>query len=602
METLLREIIERLRGDGSLSARELAHLIDVENGKTGAAERVFSKKRLLPYYFKVKREQRPRWESWQVTPELERLLLRTLRMKPRRTASGVATITVITKPWPCSDDCLYCPSDLRMPKSYLHNEPACQRAERNYFDPYLQVSSRLRALLEMGHICDKVELIVLGGTWTDYPESYRNWFVCELFRALNEEGGYNDAYVQRRKRYEQQGIAWEDSELSALVSDEQGRVDAGAARYGEAFARLYGPDTPWGHTRSWQVATLDDVREQHRINESGRHRVVGLVIETRPDAIDEKTLTGIRELGCTKVQVGVQSLRQDILDANERCITVGQIAHAFELMRLFGFKIHAHFMVNLLGSCPSEDKEDYRRFMEEPAFRPDEVKLYPCALIAGTRLCRRYEQGEYRPYNHDELMDVLVYAETHTPAYTRISRMIRDFSSHDIVAGNKKPNLRQMVEQVISDEELAVEEIRYREVSTRDVALEALALEEYPYETTVSEERFLQWTTPEGGIAGFLRLSLPKQDVVAACEGTLPVHAGEAMIREVHVYGRVAGVHSQGTGVQHHGLGKRLIARACDIARQAGYEKLNVISAVGTREYYRKLGFADAGLYQQLRL
>lgn len=602
METLLLNIIERLREDGSLSARELAHLIDVENSKAGTPERRYAKKKLLPYYFKVKREDFARWESWDVTPELERALLRTLRMKPRRTASGVATITVITKPWPCSDDCLYCPSDMRMPKSYLHNEPACQRAERNFFDPFLQVSSRLRALIEMGHICDKVELIILGGTWTDYPESYRNWFVAELFRALNVGPAQADDIAKRRSVYEKQGICWQDDDLAKLVESEQRKVDEGQSRYGESFVRLYGPQSAWGELRSWQTASLDEVHEQHRVNETSRHRVVGLVIETRPDTIDADALVGFRELGCTKVQIGVQSLRQDILDRNERCVTTYQVARAFELMRLFGFKIHAHFMANLYGSTPAEDKCDYTTFVEDPAYQPDEVKLYPCALIAGTRLCELFENGAYRPYTHEELMDVLVYAQTHTPAFMRISRMIRDFSSDDIVAGNKKPNLRQMVEQSIGESAAPVEEIRYREVSTKDVAIDELTMTECAYTTTVSDERFLQWVTPDGGIAGFLRLSLPFDSTVASYGNDLPICPGEAMIREVHVYGKVAGVHSKGTGAQHHGLGKQLISRACDIARESGYERINVISAVGTREYYRKLGFADNGLYQQLVL
>ena len=599
MESLLLEILRRLRDGGHLGPRELARLIDDANRQAGGPERAFSKKRLLPYYLETKRERPRQWEGWEVDAALERRLFETLRMKPRRTASGVATVTVITKPWPCSDDCLYCPSDMRMPKSYLHDEPACQRAERNFFDPYLQVSMRLRALAEMGHVCDKVELIVLGGTWTDYPDAYRTWFVSELFRALNEKTFDEGRVRERRKRYEQAGIAWEDGELSMRCAPVQRRVDAGELRYAQAFSCLYGAGSPWERVAGWQRTGADELEEQQRRNETAAHRAVGLVIETRPDTIDAESLRSFRELGCTKVQLGVQSLRQEVLDANERTVEVGQMRRAFELLRLFGFKIHAHFMVNLLGSDVEGDKRDYHAFVHDAAFSPDEVKLYPCALIEGTRLCACYDAGAYRPYSHDELMDVLVYAETHTPAFTRISRMIRDFSSDDIVAGNKKPNLRQMVEGKIAEAGLAVEEIRYREVSTADVELDTLALRELRYKTTVSEEVFLQWVTPTGAIAGFLRLSLPREDALARYAGLLPVQAGEAMIREVHVYGRVADLHASGPAAQHHGLGRRLVERACEIARQAGYGAVNVISAVGTREYYRKLGFSDGALYQR---
>ena len=166
--------------------KRLAALVRAANrGISDNADHI-AKKHLMPFYLRVKADDPARWESWGIGSDIERKLLRLLQVKPRRTASGVATIAVITKPWPCASDCLYCPNDLRMPKSYVADEPACQRAERNWFDPYLQVASRLRALNEMGHVTDKVELIILGGTWNDYPAGYRRWFVCELFRALNE--------------------------------------------------------------------------------------------------------------------------------------------------------------------------------------------------------------------------------------------------------------------------------------------------------------------------------------------------------------------------------------------------------------------------------
>lgn len=186
MEQIILQILERLRAGVAVDDRALVKLIHAEARREGADKRMLAKRRLLPYYQRVKQEEPERWQSWDVTPELERELLQVLRMKPRRTASGVATITVITKPWPCSGDCLFCPNDLRMPKSYLHAEPACARAEQNCFDPYLQVSARLTALSQMGHATDKIELIILGGTWSDYSEGYQVWFVSELFRALND--------------------------------------------------------------------------------------------------------------------------------------------------------------------------------------------------------------------------------------------------------------------------------------------------------------------------------------------------------------------------------------------------------------------------------
>ena len=638
MEDIILQILDRLRAGEHVDDRALVRLIHAEARREGADKRSLAKRRLLPFYQRVKREEPARWQSWGVTPELERELLQVLRMKPRRTASGVATITVITKPWPCSGDCLFCPNDLRMPKSYLHAEPACARAEQNCFDPYLQVSARLTALSQMGHATDKIELIILGGTWSDYPESYQVWFVSELFRALNDStiaktsanpmlaGGGRaaredaerllaatddetlpPAVRERRALYRELGIADTAEGLAERVAPYQDmmNISDGAApgAYNRCVHVLYGPATPWGRAAQFQTATFGELERQQRINEQARHRVVGLVIETRPDAIAPAALTTIRRLGATKIQMGIQSLDQGILDANERRITVGQIERAFTLVRLFGFKIHAHMMLNLLGATPEADKLDYESCVRGRAFQPDEIKLYPCALIEGTRLGAKYRDGSWRPYTEDELLDVLAADIVATPAFCRISRMIRDFSSDDIMVGNKKPNLRQLVELRLRErEEGSVQEIRYREISTGGADLSQLTLETVEYQTAATDERFLQWVTPAGKIAGFLRLSLPDQSLVAKSADELPIAAGEAMIREVHVYGMAAQVGEAGDAAQHHGLGRALVERACELAREAGYARINVISAVGTREYYRHLGFTDHGLYQQREL
>lgn len=637
MEQILLQIAALLRAGRPVDDAVVTKLVHAAS--RGAAQPP-AKRQLLPFYLRTKQEDPERWASWQITPDLERELLRVIRIKPRRTASGVATITVITKPWPCSGDCVFCPSDLRMPKSYLHDEPACARAEQNRFDPYLQVSSRLTALSQMGHATDKIELIVLGGTWTDYPEDYQVWFMSELFRALNDDAVADEAanpmlrrscgrggaeaamravpdgclprgVAARRARYRECFLAKDAEALAQRRAGLQAGIDAGhgggRGRYNAAVKELYGAGSAWGRAMSWQSGSWEELERQQRVNERARHRVVGLVIETRPDAVTARSLRTIRRLGCTKVQMGVQSIDQRVLDVNERRVDVARMEEAFALCRLFGFKIHAHFMVNLLGSTPAADKADYLRFVGPGPFQPDEVKLYPCALIEGTRLVGRHKSGEWEPYTEEELLDVLASDIVATPAFCRVSRMIRDFSSNDIVAGNKKPNLRQMVERRLSETgQVRVREIRYREIGSDAPDLAELELDVVSHTTPTSEERFLQWVTPEGKIAGFLRLSLPDQRFVVECMkrygDVAPVGAGEAMIREVHVYGVAARVGQEGVAAQHRGLGRALVARACELSREAGFERINVISAVGTREYYRSLGFADHGLYQQKAL
>lgn len=617
MDELILDILKQLRdgSQGALDTHQLEMLINSHNSGIDSSahsterEKLIPKRAILPYFLQVKQKNDVLWQSWNVTPELEERFIRSVRMKPRRTASGVATITVITRPHTCSSNCIYCPCDLRMPKSYLANEPACQRAELTFFDPYVQVAARLQALHQMGHSTDKVELIVLGGTWSDYPEGYQYWFIKELFRALNEWPN-SPSYIQDRLDwYTSFGLQNSEDALSSFVAEQQAAVFEDTATYNQAFHKLY--DTSQPHQNAWSQmqSTYDELVEQQHVNETAAARVVGLVIETRPDTITPDNLRMFRQLGCTKIQIGIQSTRQEILDANQRQMSVAQIKRAFSLIRLYGFKIHSHLMVNLLGATPEADKQDFKTFVTDPGFLPDEIKLYPCALVSGTQLVQKHREGTWQPYDKDELVDVLVQDVLNTPPYVRISRMIRDISATDILVGNKHTNLRQMVEQELAAKDVAsrVQEIRFREINQQQVSAAELTLQDFVYTTAVSDEHFLQWVTADNKIAGFCRLSLPHWDklIAGACDVTaneLLVQPGQAMIRELHVYGQALSLGSEGMSAQHQGLGQKLLAKASSIAAEAGYTSLNVISSIGTRAYYRAQGFTDAGLYQQKAL
>ena len=617
MDELILDILQQLRdgSQGALDTHQLEMLINSHNSGIDSSahsterEKLIPKRAILPYFLQVKQKNDELWQSWNVTPELEERFIRSVRMKPRRTASGVATITVITRPHTCSSNCIYCPCDLRMPKSYLANEPACQRAELTFFDPYVQVAARLQALHQMGHSTDKVELIVLGGTWSDYPEGYQYWFIKELFRALNDWPNSPHHIKERLDWYTSFGLQNTEEALSSFVAEQQAAVFKDTATYNQAFHKLY--DTSQPHQSAWSQmqSTYDQLVEQQHVNETAAARVVGLVIETRPDTITPDNLRIFRQLGCTKIQIGIQSTRQEILDANKRQMSAAQIKRAFSLIRLYGFKIHSHLMVNLLGATPEADKQDFKTFVTDPGFLPDEIKLYPCALVAGTQLVQKYREGAWQPYAKDELVDVLVQDVLATPPYVRISRMIRDISATDILVGNKHANLRQMVEQELAAEDVAirVQEIRFREINQQQVRAAELTLQDFAYTTAVSDEHFLQWVTADNKIAGFCRLSLPHWDKLTsgACDvsaNELLVQPGQAMIRELHVYGQALSLGSEGMSAQHQGLGQKLLAKASSIAAEAGYTSLNVISSIGTRAYYRAQGFTDAGLYQQKAL
>ena len=617
MDELILDILKQLRdgSQGALDTHQLEMLINSHNSGIDSSahsterEKLIPKRAILPYFLQVKQNNDELWQSWNVTPELEERFIRSVRMKPRRTASGVATITVITRPHTCSSNCIYCPCDLRMPKSYLANEPACQRAELTFFDPYVQVAARLQALHQMGHSTDKVELIVLGGTWSDYSEGYQYWFIKELFRALNEWPNSPGHIQERLNWYTSFGLQNSEEALSSFVAEQQAAVFDDNTTYNQAFHKLY--DTSQPHQNAWSQmqGTYDELVEQQHVNETAAARVVGLVIETRPDTITPDNLHMFRQLGCTKIQIGIQSTRQEILDANKRQMSVAQIKRAFSLIRLYGFKIHSHLMVNLLGATPEADKQDFKTFVTDPGFLPDEIKLYPCALVSGTQLVQKYQEGSWQPYTKDELVDVLVQDVLATPPYVRISRMIRDISATDILVGNKHTNLRQMVEQKLTSEDVAnrVQEIRFREINQQQVRAAELTLQDYAYTTAVSDEHFLQWVTADNKIAGFCRLSLPHWDklISGACDvdaNELLVQPGQAMIRELHVYGQALSLGSEGMSAQHQGLGQKLLAKASSIAAEVGYTSLNVISSIGTRAYYRAQGFSDAGLYQQKTL
>ena len=462
----------------------------------------------------------------------ERETLRRLQRKPVRTLSGVAPVTVLTKPFPCPGQCIFCPEREGMPKSYLPDEPGAMRAAAHDFDPYAQTASRMQVFEAIGHSTDKVELLVLGGTWSAYPQDYQEWFIRRCLEAMN--GAASDSLLDAQQR-----------------------------------------------------------------NETAAHRNVGLVIETRPDTITPEEVRRLRWLGVTKVQMGIQSLDDAILVQNRRGHTVAQTRQAVRLLRLAGFKIALHWMPNLLGATPESDLEDFRRLWDDPALRPDELKIYPCLLLPGTELHAFWQQGLYRPYPEERLIDLLIRCKMIIPPYCRVNRLMRDIPAPHIVEGSTKSNLRQIVQRRMGERGLACQCIRCREVRGTEVDPQTLRLNTLVYETGVSEERFLSYATPQGKLAGFLRLSLPRREAEPPIEEIRAC----AMIREVHVYGPALEIAAPSEGeAQHLGLGRRLIEEAKRISRQRGFERLAVIAAVGTREYYRQRGFELGELYMVTRL
>ena len=511
----------------------------------------------------------------------EERLVRRMQMRPVRTQSGVTPLTILTRPHPCPGRCVFCPNDVKMPKSYLSDEPGAQRAAKNHFDPYLQTWNRLAAYKAIGHPTDKVEVIILGGTWSFHPEAYQIYFIKRCFEALNDFGQGRD------RRDEKAGPV---RDFLSLENPERRKYNEAVGSYlrEQVGASLLGEE---------EEASWDELKRVQAENEEAGCRSVGLVVETRPDHISVEEVARIRRLGCTKVQIGFQSLSDDVLEQNKRGHGVAETRAAVTLLRAAGFKLHAHWMPNLLGATPESDKEDFGRVFDDPALRPDELKVYPCSLIETAELMDYYESGEWRPYEHDELLEVLVSALSRVPRYCRVTRVIRDISSDDIVTGNKLTNFRQIAENELIARGGRCEDIRAREVRRDSISSDDLSLRKTEYETALGVECFIEFVTVDDRIAGFARLGLPER------MADLEELKGSALLREVHVYGAATDLGMRpDQRAQHRGLGSRLVEAASLRAQEAGFESLAVISAIGTRGWYRRLGFEDGMLYQHRSL
>ena len=512
-------------------------------------------------------------------PAFDPVLLERLRLKPVRSQSGVTVLTVFTKPFPCPGTCIFCPNDVRMPKSYLTDEPGAQRAEQFAFAPYRQTTARLQAFFNMGHPLDKIEVIVLGGTWSFYPEAYQRWFICRVFEALNDFDGSRGFDLIAEP---QSTLPNADSALPAGMSYNQ----AVTARYSDNHQAANTDDVS-------EAASWGQLEAAQRRNEQTACRCVGLVVETRPDYATPAEVIRLRRLGCTKVQLGLQSLDDTVLTANARGHDVAAARRAIRLFRQAGFKIHAHWMPNLYKATLETDQADFRRLFDDPDFRPDELKIYPCALIDDTPLLAHFRAGRWQPYSDPELIALLADCLLITPEYCRLTRIIRDIPATAIVAGSTTSNLREVVERTLAARGQHSQDIRAREIGAGSVSRAALTLDEQRYVSSTGTEVFLQWLTAQRQIAGFLRLLLPAAPSFIAELGQA------AIIREVHIYGQSLMLGQPGSGqAQHGGLGSQLLERAAAIARAEGYGRLAVISAVGTRPYYRARGFVDGTLYQ----
>ncbi len=490
-------------------------------------------------------------------------LKRLLKKRAVRTMSGIAPVAVLTKPYPCPGKCAYCPTEKNVPQSYLSNEPAVMRAIRCNYNPYVQVQDRLRALIANGHEPTKIELIAIGGTWSYLPKKYKYWYIANCFAAANQ-------------------FASQKSKVTC--------------------ARLTGESQKYNLNLSINKLKKNLSIEQKK-NERAKYKIIGLTLETRPDYIDEKELLEMREFGCTRVEIGVQCLDDEILKLNKRGHGVKEIADATALLKRFGFKVTYHLMPGLPGATPAKDFKMFKTLFSDERFQPDQIKFYPTVVTRGSLLYLWWKQGKYKPYSDKVLRNLIIKCKSIVPEYVRIIRLIRDIPGESIIAGNLVTNLRQ----IMKDEGVKCRCIRCREARER-ASITNCQMRITNYFASGGEEYFIAFESKDRKILyGFCRLRLPNTVIASGAtaerSNLVPFNKynNTAIIRELHVYGELVSV-GNNKKIQHSGLGKKLLAEAEKIARKNNYKKIVVISGVGVRGYYRKLGYRLGGGYMVKRV
>jgi len=465
-----------------------------------------------------------------------------------RVASGVAVVAVMAKPHPCPHGrCIYCPGGGELPQSYVDASPVVVRAEKVNYDPYKQVQMRLKQIEEMGFKPSKVELIIMGGTFTATPLDYQEWFIKSCFDAMNDY-----------------------------------------------------PDGSNGNRSSC-------LEEAHSRNENAEARCVALTIETRPDWAKEKQIDNMLRFGATRVEIGVQSIYEDVLRIIERGHNIEDVIEATRLLKDAGFKVCYHLMPGLPGSDYNRDLEMFKRVFKESQFMPDMLKIYPTLVIEGTKLYEMWLRDEYKPLEEDEAIELLVEAYQHIPRWVRIQHVQRDIPASYIKAGVRRRNLRQIVEMEIERRGLKNPDIRYREVghaASRRIKpnYDAVRILRTDYEASEGIEIFLSAEDVENDVLiGVLRLRMPSEKA-----HRWEIDSSTAMVRELHVYGLQVPVGEKpGEEAQHRGFGKALLAEAERIAlEEFDKKKVLVISGVGAREYFRKRGYKrlDGSLYMMKKI
>ena len=579
------------------------------------------KQSLVPTNIQLRKEYNKLLKSWEISKNsiLEHVLVK----RKIRSLSWIVPVQVLTKPYSCPGQCIFCPTESIMPKSYISTEPWATRALLNKFDPVNQVFNRLLSLYMTWHDTDKIEMIVLGGTWDSYPEDYKIDFIKWLYDACNTFEKFLEKF---------------DIDMSTQ----------------KAIRDII--------VQKWDLSFPDTLEESQNINESAKNRIIWLTLETRPDMINHDNAKKWRELGVTRIEVWVQSVFDDILIANKRWHTLDQTKNAIYILRQYWFKFCIHIMPWLYKSDFDKDIQSFQILFDNSSFRPDEVKFYPTSVLPNTELYELYKQWKYKPIASEQTTQIIrIVKQDIIPPYTRIKRLIRDIPSTEIISWSNITNLRQLClhtlqkevsrDQILQKKYLSrlyknsniINEQNFIEKTNKELSTTLKKIYKYfetneestiiiwdkpeyqkiafpcictrcreirnykpsdetektlliirKYISSVWDEYFISWENNYWYLIWFARLLLPYKWKTINISG---LWENTAILRELHVYWKQEKIWAKWIKAQHTWFGKKLIFLSEQIATSNWYRRLSIISWIGVMGYYKKLWYLQEGTY-----
>lgn len=503
-------------------------------------------------------------------PEEKEIVSGILKKKPTRTMSGVAIVAVMCHPHKCPHGrCFYCPESDIAPPSYTGEEPAALRGRMYEYHPYIQCFNRLKQLKKIGHPIDKVELIIMGGTFPSRDLCYQEWFVSQCLKAMTDFG----LIIENKPANYEYNLDYDE-----IRSFETGVL------------KTYPPNN---------YVLISDVQSA---NENSKVRCVGMTFETRPDYCKKDHINRMLDFGVTRVELGVQTLSDELYKKIKRGHTIADVIEANQLLRDSAIKVAMHMMPGLF-SDEKQDLKMFKRLFSDDSFKPDMLKIYPCLVTKGSELYDLWAEGKYAPYTDEEAVELIVKIKKILPKWVRTMRIQRDIPSTLIEAGVKKSNLGELVYNKLDEENINCKCIRCREIghkkTNKEYSLDDFDLFKESYAACEGVENFLSVEDiNEESIAGFLRLRFPSKNHFRE-----EIGEKTALVRELHVYGNMIKIGGRNPKVgQHTGFGEKLLKEAENLAADNGYEDIAIISGIGTRNYYRKFGYEKLGPYMAKKI